>query len=92
MLLDEKAYIAELERQNTEMLYAFDAMRQRYKAAEATGRAAVRALAKWRMHSDPADAATCVYERCQDTAAVLATDTAKRWLKEVPDGGTQSNC
>lgn len=55
---------------------------ERYKAAEATGRAAVRALAKWRMHSDPADAATCVYERCQDTAAVLATDTATVWLEE----------
>lgn len=80
MLLDEKAYIAELERQNTEMLYAFDAMRQRYKAAEATGRAAVRALAL--VAADYRAMALIDVFEAYRIMELLATDTAKAWLEE----------
>lgn len=96
MLLDEKAYIAELERQNAEMLYAFDAMRQRAEAAEATGRAAVRALERLQplvesraahlWHSGKTQTSVVWQQEAQAISAVLATETARGWLKEGQDG------
>lgn len=53
--------------------------------AEATGRAAVRALWQthvWKHGGDAAFAERCDSPLCQDITAVLATDTARAWRED----------
>lgn len=74
MLLDEKAYIANLEHLIDEAFDAFVEQVERAEAAEATGRAAVRALANV---YDCAQSGRC--RRCWSAAnAVLTTDVVYR--------------
>lgn len=59
---------------------------ERLEAAEATGRAAVRALERARIVVSLMDGLDARWIR-QEIAAVLATDTARVWLREERTDG-----